>query len=76
MMRRVLKRGKTSERVDDNEESMQKRLKNFHQDIIPILEHYQSMGKVRKVGHLPTRAWGTSKSQQSTLLVRGPRANS
>lgn len=49
LVERVLKRGKTSGRVDDNEETMRKRLTNFHQETRPILEHYQSMGKVRKI---------------------------
>lgn len=47
LTRRLLDRGKTSGRVDDNEETIKSRLATFHQHSEPILAHYGS--KVKKV---------------------------
>lgn len=40
MIGRLLERGKTSGRVDDNEETIKKRLDTFHLHSQPILDHY------------------------------------
>ncbi|RWS05380.1 adenylate kinase isoenzyme 1-like protein [Dinothrombium tinctorium] len=47
MIERLLNRGKTSGRVDDNEETIKKRLATFHEHTTPILNHYGS--KVKKI---------------------------
>ncbi|XP_074602955.1 adenylate kinase 1 [Brevipalpus obovatus] len=39
MVKRLLKRGETSGRVDDNEETIRKRLDTFHKHVDPILDH-------------------------------------
>lgn len=39
MVKRLLKRGETSGRVDDNEETIRKRLDTFHKHVDPILNH-------------------------------------
>ena len=49
MVRRLLERGRTSGRVDDNEESIWKRLHTFQESTLPVIEHYQTSGRVRKV---------------------------
>ena len=49
MVKRVLARGQTSDRVDDTEESVQKRLVTFKSQTVPVLEYYQKMSKVIKV---------------------------
>ncbi|XP_046567460.1 LOW QUALITY PROTEIN: adenylate kinase isoenzyme 5-like [Haliotis rubra] len=49
MTARLLDRAKTSGRVDDNEETIKKRLKTFHDVTTPVIDYYQSQGKVRKV---------------------------
>lgn len=49
MMDRLLKRGSTSGRVDDNPESIKKRFKTFRETSFPVIEHFQKMGKVHKV---------------------------
>lgn len=49
MVRRLLERGRTSGRVDDNEESIRKRLHTFQESTLPVIEHYQTSGRVRKV---------------------------
>ncbi|XP_013786291.1 adenylate kinase isoenzyme 5-like [Limulus polyphemus] len=41
MMKRLMKRGETSGRVDDNEETIKKRIQNFHWKTEPVLEFYQ-----------------------------------
>ncbi len=42
MTERLLNRGKTSGRVDDNEETIKKRLATFHQHSKPVVEAYRS----------------------------------
>lgn len=43
MKARLLKRGQTSGRVDDNEETIAKRLKTFHDESEPVLEKYKDI---------------------------------
>lgn len=40
MMDRLKNRGLTSGRVDDNEETIRKRLETFHNHSLPVVEHY------------------------------------
>lgn len=47
MVKRLLNRGKTSGRVDDNVETIQKRLDTFHQATAPVCDHYKAQGKLR-----------------------------
>ena len=49
LKRRLLKRGETSGRSDDNEESIVKRLKVFNDHTRPVLEHYDKLGKLKKI---------------------------
>ena len=49
MTKRLLGRAATSGRVDDNEETIKKRLVTFHDVTKPVIEHFQSQGKVREV---------------------------
>lgn len=46
MKERLLKRGETSGRVDDNEETILKRLTTFNQLTKPVIEHYEKLNKV------------------------------
>ena len=48
-MERLLERGKTSGRVDDNEDTIRKRFHTFQEATLPVIEHYQQLDKVRKV---------------------------
>ncbi|XP_037559544.1 atrophin-1 isoform X1 [Dermacentor silvarum] len=43
MKARLMKRGQTSGRVDDNEETIAKRLKTFHDESEPVLEKYKAI---------------------------------
>ncbi|KAF1987716.1 UMP-CMP kinase [Aulographum hederae CBS 113979] len=46
MQERLLNRGKTSGRSDDNEESIKKRFKTFVETSMPVVDHYKKEGKV------------------------------
>ncbi len=54
LIARLLNRGKTSGRADDNLESIQKRLEIFHAQTAPVCEYYASLGK-----HTPIKGIGT-----------------
>lgn len=49
MTQRLLKRGETSGRVDDNEETIKKRLKTFHNQTKPVIDYYSKQDKVCKI---------------------------
>ncbi|KAL9636912.1 MAG: hypothetical protein Q9164_002528 [Protoblastenia rupestris] len=49
MTERLLNRGKTSGRADDNEESIKKRFKTFVETSMPVVEHFETKGKVVKI---------------------------
>ena len=49
MLERLLERGKTSGRNDDNVESIRKRFLTYEQSTRPIIEHFRTIGKVREV---------------------------
>lgn len=49
MTKRLLKRGETSGRVDDNEETIKKRLDTYYKATEPVITFYEKRGIVRKV---------------------------
>ena len=49
MTQRLLKRAETSGRVDDNEETIKKRLKTFHDATKPVIQYYDEKGKLNTV---------------------------
>ncbi|CAF0823876.1 unnamed protein product [Rotaria sordida] len=49
MTKRLLHRGQTSGRVDDNEETIKQRLKTFHDQTFPVLDLYEKQGKLAEV---------------------------
>jgi len=49
MLKRLLKRGETSGREDDNEESIKKRFRTYKETTMPVIEHYQTLHKVAQV---------------------------
>lgn len=49
MQERLINRGKTSGRSDDNAESIKKRFKTFVETSMPVVEHFEKEGKVVKV---------------------------
>ncbi|RMZ78189.1 hypothetical protein DV738_g3986, partial [Chaetothyriales sp. CBS 135597] len=49
MRERLLNRGKTSGRADDNEESIVKRFHTFVETSMPVVDHFEATGRVIKV---------------------------
>jgi len=49
MTKRLLHRGQTSGRVDDNEETIKNRLQTFHNQTLPVLDLYEKQGKLAEV---------------------------
>jgi len=54
MLQRLLERGKTSGRADDNEESIKKRFRTFLETSLPVVEYYKEKGKVVEVDSTKT----------------------
>jgi UMP-CMP kinase len=46
---RLLQRGKTSGRADDSLDVIKKRFQTAQQETLPILEHFQALGKVKTI---------------------------
>jgi UMP-CMP kinase len=53
MEKRLLERGKTSGRTDDNIESIRKRFKTFVDTSMPVVDYYEKEGRVIKVDATP-----------------------
>ncbi|KAI0747774.1 UMP-CMP kinase [Daedaleopsis nitida] len=49
MLKRLLERGKTSGREDDNEESIKKRFRVYKEQTMPVIEHYSKEAKVATI---------------------------
>jgi UMP-CMP kinase len=49
MQKRLLKRGETSGRSDDNAESIKKRFKTFVETSMPVVDYFRQEGRVVKV---------------------------
>jgi UMP-CMP kinase len=54
MLKRLMKRGETSGRVDDNIESIKKRFQTFRDTSYPVIEYYQEKGLVRQISCVDT----------------------
>ncbi|KAF8880647.1 adenylate kinase-domain-containing protein [Infundibulicybe gibba] len=53
MLGRLLERGKTSGREDDNEESIKKRFHTYKLDTAPVIEYYTKLGQVVEIDSSP-----------------------
>lgn len=49
MEERLLKRSETSQRADDNIETIKKRFKTFVEKTLPVIDHYKELNKVKRV---------------------------
>lgn len=49
MQERLLNRGKTSGRADDNAESIKKRFKTFEETSMPVVDYFEKQGKVVRI---------------------------
>jgi len=54
MLKRLLKRGETSGREDDNEESIKKRFSVYKETTMPVIEHYNKLRKVAEIDSGPS----------------------
>ena len=54
MQARLLNRGKTSGRADDNAESIKKRFRTFEETSMPVVEYFDKQGKVERVAAVGT----------------------
>lgn len=63
MESRLMERGKTSGRSDDNAESIRKRFRTFVETSMPVVDYFEKEGKVIKVDATPTpeNVFGTTK---------------
>lgn len=57
MVNRLMKRGETSGRADDNEETIKKRLDLYYKATEPVIAFYESRGIVRKVSDSRTGSY-------------------
>lgn len=53
MEERLLERGKTSGRTDDNAEAIRKRFHTYLESTMPVVEYYEKLSKVFKVDATP-----------------------
>lgn len=51
LLERLLKRGESSGRADDNIDSIKKRFQTFKDTSYPVIEYYEKQGKVREVSY-------------------------
>lgn len=49
LISRIVARGKTSGRADDNEETAKKRLETYYQQTLPLKDYYEKQGKYAKI---------------------------
>jgi thymidylate kinase len=49
MLKRLLKRGETSGRIDDNIESIKKRFNTFQVTSMPVVDFYEKKGKIIRI---------------------------
>ncbi|KAK2836831.1 hypothetical protein FQN49_006679 [Arthroderma sp. PD_2] len=64
MLDRLLKRGETSGRDDDNIESIKKRFRVFEETSMPVVNHYEKLGKVMSVSAVGTQEEVTARIQK------------
>ena len=55
MIDRALKRGKKSGRVDDNIETLRKRLDTYKKESLPVIEHFRKSGLLEEVNSNRTK---------------------
>ena len=49
MTERLLKRGKTSGRVDDKAEVIKKRFRTYHEETQPVIDYFHKQSKAVKI---------------------------
>lgn len=71
MLERLLNRGKTSGRVDDNIESIKKRFETFKQTSYPVVEYFAKQNKVKTVSckNSPSKVYAETKAIFTELFA-------
>ncbi|EFJ39051.1 hypothetical protein VOLCADRAFT_108787, partial [Volvox carteri f. nagariensis] len=69
MEKRLLKRGETSGRSDDNAETIRKRFKTFLEQSLPVKDHYLAQGKCHVISAVPSpeEVYGKVKAVLTSL---------
>lgn len=65
MTARIMERGLSSGRIDDNEEAIRKRLVTYRESTMPIIKEFEARGKLREVNSNQTI--GTSEPAHCPL---------
>lgn len=70
MEKRLMERGKTSGRADDNAESIRKRFRTFVETSMPVVDYYEKQGRVVKVDATPApdQVFAVTKERLSKQL--------
>ena len=72
MLERILKRGETSGRTDDNVESAKKRFATFNNCTVPVVDHYRSQDLVFGIDAVqPIDDVFTETKRVMTLILNG-----
>ena len=66
MRARILKRGMTSGRTDDNEASLVKRFNTFHTETRPVLEYFDELNQMKKTKKTSQSLAATKKIKEAT----------
>ncbi|CAN8099578.1 unnamed protein product [Discula destructiva] len=67
MEARLLERGKTSGRADDNEESIRKRFRTFVETSMPVVEYFGKQGRVVKIDATPSPDEVETKTREAIV---------
>lgn len=67
MEARLLERGKTSGRADDNEESIRKRFRTFVETSMPVVEYFGKQGRVVKIDATPAPEEVEAKTREAIV---------
>lgn len=70
MLGRLKRRGETSGRVDDNDATIRKRMATFSKSTLPVIQHYQVLGKVKLVSLSKIQKTEKLRSPCGTLLYK------
>lgn len=62
-----MKRAETSGRADDNEETIKKRIQQFCDQSMAVVEYYQRFGKVRRIDATGTISEVYAQSKDAVL---------
>lgn len=68
MVKRLMKRGETSGRADDNEETIKKRLDLYYKATEPVIAFYESRGIVRKVSDSQTGSYPAIPTRLNAVM--------